>query len=336
MNSRRTRTVIAWMLAVLAVAPGVFARGQQSTKPSAPAATAEKGYAFVTVEGSGQEMMNKQVGPDKVPFMMTFGPGQASTAFYSGDLEYRFGDKAVKGAPFSAQVSTEFSQTLANGVHISHKTTGSVYRDSEGRMRREQARQEGPDVISIIDPVAGAIYTLRPSEHAATKISFGGAGSAPGTFFVHTETAGGTHTIDIRGDQDSTAAAGGVGGVTGSGVAVHRRVVNGTELKPKTESLGSQVIEGVSADGTRSTITIPAGTEGNDQPFDIVSERWYSSDLQMVVMSSHSDPRVGESVYRMTNINRAEPAHSLFDVPSDFTVTEEKGFMWKTAKPKEK
>src|ERR1700752_320538 len=99
MNSRRTRTVIAWMLAVLAVAPGVFARGQQSTKPSAPAATAEKGYAFATVEGSGQH-----VEADKVPFMMTFGPGQATTAFYSGDLEYRFGDKAVKGAPFSAQV----------------------------------------------------------------------------------------------------------------------------------------------------------------------------------------------------------------------------------------
>ena len=118
-------------------------------------------------------------------------------------------------------------------------------------------------------------------------------------------------------------------------MAIRKKMINGTGLKPKTESLGTQVIEGVNAEGTRSTITIPAGTEGNDQPFDIVSERWYSPDLQMVVMSSHSDPRVGESVYRVTNINRAEPAHSLFEVPSDFTVTEEKGFMFRTAKPKE-
>src|SRR2546428_519360 len=90
----------------------------------------------------------------------------------------------------------------------------------------------------------------------------------------------------------------------------------------KTESLGTQAIEGLQAEGTRTTFTIPAGQIGNDRPIDIVDERWYSPDLQVVVLSKHSDPRMGEHVYRLTNITRAEPARTLFEVPSDYTVTE--------------
>jgi hypothetical protein len=334
MNSRRTRTVIAWMLAVLAVAPGVFARGQQSTKPSAPAATAEKRYAFVTVQGSGQEMIKRHIEPGDMPFMMSFGPGQAGV-FYSGELEYRFGDKAVKGAPFAAQMSTEITQTLANGVHISHKMSGSLYRDSEGRMRREQTREEGPEIVTITDPVAGAIYTLRPSDRTATKLTFKATDAGPDMVFIHAETGTGAN-----GDRTITATTERRAKIAGAG-AVAMADPNGAmsriKLQPKTESLGTQLVEGVNAEGTRSTITIPAGTQGNDQAFDIVSEKWYSPDLQMVVMSSHSDPRVGESVYRVTNISRAEPAHSLFEVPADFTtLTDDKaGFVVHTNKPKE-
>ena len=88
----------------------------------------------------------------------------------------------------------------------------------------------------------------------------------------------------------------------------------------KKEDLGTQNIAGVSAQGTRITRTIPAGQMGNSKPISIVSERWYSSDLQMVVMSSHSDPRTGTSTYTLTNIQRTEPAASLFTVPSDYSV----------------
>lgn len=75
-------------------------------------------------------------------------------------------------------------------------------------------------------------------------------------------------------------------------------------------------------EGTRSTFTIPAGQIGNDRPMVIVSERWYSPDLQTVVMSKHSDPRMGETVFHLTSISRAEPAASLFAIPSDYTVKE--------------
>src|SRR6185436_740534 len=88
----------------------------------------------------------------------------------------------------------------------------------------------------------------------------------------------------------------------------------------RTESLGSQMIEGVRADGTRTTITIPAGAIGNDLPILIVSERWFSPELQTVVMTKRSDPRMGETVYRLSSISRTEPSRSLFEAPSDYTV----------------
>ena len=96
------------------------------------------------------------------------------------------------------------------------------------------------------------------------------------------------------------------------------------EPQRKVESLGLQPVEGVQAEVKRFTVTIPAGMEGNDQPFEIVSERWYSPELQVVVLIKRSDPRTGDVVYRLTNINRGEQSHSLFEAPADFSVSEEK------------
>ena len=79
-------------------------------------------------------------------------------------------------------------------------------------------------------------------------------------------------------------------------------------------------IEGVQAQGTRTTTTIPAGDIGNDRPINIVDERWYSPDLQMTIMTKHSDPRSGETNFPLKNINRSSPPPTLFEVPSDYTV----------------
>jgi hypothetical protein len=90
--------------------------------------------------------------------------------------------------------------------------------------------------------------------------------------------------------------------------------------KPNVEQLGVQFMEGVTVEGTRTTATFPAGQIGNEQAINIVSERWFSPDLKVLVMSRQSDPRFGETTYRLTNINRSEPAGDLFEVPSDFKV----------------
>ena len=92
--------------------------------------------------------------------------------------------------------------------------------------------------------------------------------------------------------------------------------------KVTTEDLGEQTIEGVTATGTRTTTEIPAGAIGNEQPIKIVSEQWFSHELQLLIVTRHSDPRIGETTYRLTGIVRAEPASSLFDVPPDYTLHE--------------
>jgi hypothetical protein len=198
-------------------------------------------------------------------------------------------------------------------------------------------------MISINDPVAGVTYSLDSRSHTALK-------STPFRFeFAPKGLVGGegeTQRYEFR------VSPGGNGGtmILGSGagappppnarVAVERteQLSIATSSGPRTgfafrqtmgpnpnevkENLGKQMIEGVEAEGTRTTVTIPAGEIGNERPIEIVSERWYSPELQLVVMTRHNDPQTGEMTYKLTNINRTEPAKSLFEVPSDYTIKE--------------
>src|SRR4051794_9945912 len=192
----------------------------------------------------------------------------------------------VKNSPFSADVVTESSLTLADGNHIRQTVNSKVYRDSEGRTRREQAvnlnglapSSSMQQMVFINDPVAGVSYSLNAKEHTGTKFVRNGDGR------------GGQHlSPDGRGMGRRNAAA---------------------DQNLKTESLGRQTIEGVQAEGHRTTLTIPAGQAGNDLPLHIVVETWYSPELQTTVLSKHSDPRNGETVTRLVNISRSEPQHT--------------------------
>ncbi|MFN0110014.1 MAG: energy transducer TonB [Blastocatellia bacterium] len=89
-----------------------------------------------------------------------------------------------------------------------------------------------------------------------------------------------------------------------------------------TESLGKQTIEGIEVEGKRTTTTIPAGAIGNERSIEMVSETWYSPELQTTIMTKRNDPTSGESTFRLTNIRRGEPDASLFQVPADYTVKE--------------
>jgi hypothetical protein len=223
--------------------------------------------------------------------------------------ERGFAGKVVKGAPYSATAVTETAQVLADGNRIDHKNTATVYRDSEGRTRREEtisaigpwASGGGPhQMILISDPVAGTNYVLDPTAHTARKM------------FDHPHGWGGS------------------GGDGASGASPDRREpgvpphdTNATLAKSATtETLGKLSFGGVDADGTRTTITIAAGAMGNELPIKIVDEKWISSDLQVVVMSKHSDPLQGETTYQLSNIIRGEQPRTLFDLPSGYTITE--------------
>ena len=200
----------------------------------------------------------------------------------------------VTGAPYSAEAVTDSNRTLADGNKIHQTNTTRIYRDSQGRTRREpelsalSSAAPGstiPSLAFIDDPVAGVRYALDLTDHTATKMTL----PAPPA-----GTARPNRPPRTPADSANT----------------------------KVESLGRQLISGVPADGTRTTVTIPAGQIGNAQPIQIVSETWYAPDLQLTLLSKRSDPRSGDRVYQLNNLSRAEPPSTLFVVPADFKVTE--------------
>jgi len=244
-------------------------------------------------------------------------------------------EKSVKGAPYSADTIVESSQTLADGNHIARKTTGRVYRDGEGRTRREEDRQDGSVGVSISDPIAGVAYSLDP----ATKTAWKTGTAAAGAIMEKLEASQVEAKRELDGQQrkleaEKMAAASrervGPGNphvteprenvvVTTEGGFVTMR---GGLYKVSDAPLEHKTIEGVAVEGRKTTSTIPAGKVGNEQPITITSEEWISSDLKVLVLTKHADPRMGESSYRLLNIIRAEPDRSLFMVPPDYTVKE--------------
>jgi hypothetical protein len=95
---------------------------------------------------------------------------------------------------------------------------------------------------------------------------------------------------------------------------------DGQRWEENVEQLPARDVEGVRAEGTRITRTIPAGAIGNERPIAMVTEEWRSADLQVLVSTTTSDPRTGESSYRLMNVVRGEPAAGLFEVPAGYTV----------------
>jgi hypothetical protein len=129
-------------------------------------------------------------------------------------------------------------------------------------------------------------------------------------------------TVVKRGDgvtRFSMATGDAPAGIAGAAVAADVLAVRESS-NVRTESLGTAQIEGVEAQGTRSVVTIEAGAIGNQAPIEIVSEQWFSPAIGEIVLSRRSDPRFGETTYRLRNIVRAEPAPELFEVPGDYTV----------------
>jgi hypothetical protein len=230
--------------------------------------------------------------------------------------------RITPGRPYSAEAVTESTQMLADGNRIARKSVTRVYRDSEGRTRREQINDSGVvESVSIVDPVARTNFVLQPQTR--TAYSEGGGMMGPPikmeTDKSRAELAEQAKTKRGRGEPDKQSEqfvalprsaapmAGGRGRIGGPG-------------ETQREDLGTQNIEGVAATGTRTTTTIPAGAIGNVQPIKVVAEQWFSPDLQVLVLTKHSDPRSGETTYRLVNVVRAEPDRSLFTVPPDYTI----------------
>ena len=230
--------------------------------------------------------------------------------------------KVVTGAPYSAEVITESTQVLADGNRIAHRTTGRVYRDGQGRVRREEDREPGSvGSVSITDPVGKISYSLEPEAKVAWKTE--GETGGVSTFVYTAPRTESPDPVELERrrviEHKIVTAHEGESVMVRSGVPLRHA---SSAWDEKVEQLPAREIEGVMADGTRTTRTIPAGAIGNERPIVIVSEEWRSRELQVLLMTSTSDPRTGESTYRLANISRQEPPASLFELPAGYTVKE--------------
>lgn len=193
----------------------------------------------------------------------------------------------VVGRPFSANEVRHSTQVLADGTHVDRTDTSSFIRDDRGRMRTANDK-----TVLIFDPVEGYNYGLDVPTKSYQRQKL------PAKLQ--------TVTIAVAGGHSSTT--------TSSGDGKASRVPSGAV----SEDLPAQMINGVLAKGSRITMTIPAGTFGNDREVKVVNERWYSDDLQVLLKSTNNDPRFGVTTYELTNIVQGQPDPALFLVPSDY------------------
>ncbi|HWJ46945.1 MAG TPA: hypothetical protein VNS62_04795, partial [Candidatus Udaeobacter sp.] len=232
----------------------------------------------------------------------------------------------VKGAPFCATVVTEHTQSLADGNRIHTSDSSMLCRDSEGRIRREaglnllEAGQQtsAPKLITIVDPIAGVRYMLDTENKIAQKMpllpeggfttaAVPGPAHAPGKQVMIYQRTGGPGSDVMFND-----------------VTVKKIGPDSGEPAPNTENLGDQTIDGIHVTGTRMTHTIPAGKMGNEKPITVTSERWYSPELKATVTTKHNDPWAGELKTELKNVSSSEPDASLFAIPADYKVIDDK------------
>lgn len=302
--------------------------------------------------------------------------GNSDFQFISQEMS--FDKRVVIGAPFSADISLESIQTLADGNRIVQRMTGHIYRDSSGRTYNERIFQMGgsseqKQIITINDPAAGVNYSLDPEKRIAYKRSgqafpvSGGELQGKAIKKVQPEypinaksafVSGAVQVNIIVNEKGEVTDANAISGpqllrdaalqaarqwlfspiemggapVKSQGILTFNFtlsdgtpdpasiIVKASKVKTNTERLGKQTVEGVECDHTREVTTMSAGTIGNEHPIESVYESWYSTELQMIILSKRSDPRFSESTYRISNLNRTDPGAELFQIPSDYTI----------------
>ena len=240
--------------------------------------------------------------------------------------------EVVAGKPYSASLTVEVLQPLVDGNSITVEHHSRVFRDAQGRTRRDDELGIGGVIqhsVLIADPVAGTSFTLDPARRVAERLPQAAARSAQLAFAqdLNSGAGGTTSSFDVSlppplaADKPASLDA-----------ALHPAAAlsfsTATPIKlpfpgdPHSVTLGDKRIEGVRVTGTRTTVTIPAAAIGNRAPIEIVTEQWYSPELNVVMLSEHRDPRVGQTRYRLHDIARSEPDAALFRVPDGYTVSD--------------
>ena len=204
--------------------------------------------------------------------------------------------RVVTGVPYSALGTSETITVMPDGSRVVRQNIIRQWRDSDGRTRSEISLTTiaGPTPVElnttvtvIDDPAARQRYLLQPGEKVAVTVPIVPCRANP-----------------LSLEPDITVGP--------------PRPARLTIRVSAPQTLGERTVAGQTVAGRRIEATIPAGAAGNSRPIHMTAEQWYGKDLQVVVEATYRDPRTGETRYRLSDIERAEPDASLFQVPDNY------------------
>lgn len=196
-------------------------------------------------------------------------------------------------APFYATLDTEWARPLAGGGSFTYENERHVARDSKGRIYEERwylvpkngKYKSTMYFIQVVDPTAHDAYWCR----------------------VRTKTCDIRPYYPIPNVEFGTAAN-------------ENGVVRGGQGFATKEDLGKQTIAGIDTIGIRETTTINPWVAGNDRPMNIVHEYWHSAALNINLLSTVADPRLGTESFTITAISTSEPEAQLFQPPAGYKI----------------
>jgi hypothetical protein len=203
------------------------------------------------------------------------------------------------GAPYSGKETTVKVQTLTDGTTTRETFVELLWRDAEGRTRREmiQHTDSGLEYHSIIitDPVGGMYLKWLVGYPSSRKLM---------------------HIWPVTPAQRVTAPP--------SPIPASRADPGSTTPRPgfRRETLPPQEINGVYAEGTRTTHTFRLEGEISNRVIEVTNELWISPDLRIIVRHFHDDPRSGETITDVSDVVRGDPDPSLFQPPEGYEVVD--------------
>jgi hypothetical protein len=231
------------------------------------------------------------------------GLGQRAVAQCSAGSQWD-GVALQAGSPFQAEKTTTLTREREGKVVPSESPSMLIARDGQGRVRTERTEgkfkvEEGEGVgteavqhiITICDPV--------------------------GQKLVRLDTLNKTATVQVH-------SAGVLGSGTrsqGAFCSVYAKRQNGSNSQK--EDLGHQTIEGLDAEGIRTTRSSPAIRNGEAMIAQSVSEAWCSDELGALLLQSRQTGTLQQKVEtKLTKIARGEPDPALFQIPADYRIVE--------------
>jgi len=205
----------------------------------------------------------------------------------------------MTGQPFTLTEKVTTVKQAADGTTFTSLQEIVKYRDSEGRTRQTTkmiGANGSPRIIqdAIEDPVGHQYIVLNPAMQTAT-VNHSNPPKEPSAPRPISDEQRAAQAEKIK--------------------AFH--AANGDFIH---ETLAGKQIAGVYAVGERVTHIVPAGKEGNDREFKVIMETWMSPDLKIQLYQSMQDPRIGTMTHEVTDLSRADPDPSIFQVPAGYKV----------------